>query len=830
MKKIFRMVVMLVVIVLLMACHTSLDAFELLERLHQTEAPTSRIVDVQIDTSASMDDMTFEMPMTMYIEVESEERMYMEWSMTIIEDEVSWDDEMGETTFIRDGYIYEEHITNRSRSEVDAADMEIAQMFNVDFSYIIEDVVESSAAERTDGGYRLEFILNQEGLFAVLSDFEGDDDVAEFIAELLDDFLDLDEEGMGASNVVIVIYLDAEYHFISSITNLEFDASIEDLGMMLDMTMVMTITIDATDVAIDFPDWVDELGAPVDLTDSELLGLWEHGWGSVHLLVFDRADSVEFLEDGIVIITDDDESQKVEIEWRANDSGEFTVDGDLFTYSMSGDVLTITDRASDDWSFYREGVTPEFLFLGVWEYGIGHQLPRFHRARGVEFLRDGTVYHWSDSREFETNSTWELNEAGEMIVKFSDTDATFRVETSGERLILTDEEENARTWWREGSRENSDDDLEFLGIWEYVHGHRLVHPDAAVRNQTSNTNRSHGIEFLEDRLYFIDREGERQHDSHFWDFDEEGYLLLEEGSNTMRTLSIETSGDTLVITDEEGNTGTWFRVDTDFEDNQDWIITDYLDHFDIDDGYRIVHNVETTGDQFDFIIYDLESETAREDTWRMNDWYFIVVVKQGNDVLDVLRHDVHSSSVTVNDLVIEADLTFNGQNDLVLFSGYQFGVPDSQAGYSFRQYELFLQRGGGLEHVPSFANICSPYLDRENERLMALGRMVRSPFNQDERGCVPGTRVYEFISNEWNMVGELFTEAGGLRRERLLVDGVWQERELCMRVTFEEDDESRELCEDHNEDDIILYERIFGENPFWRRDLQPWNFPTWYER
>jgi len=132
--------------------------------------------------------------------------------------------------------------------------------------------------------------------------------------------------------------------------------------------------------------------------ESALLGYWGNGTGSIFLWVFDEADSVEFLENGTIIITQPDGHRQV-VSWSPTRAGAFTADGETFTYAINGDVLTITDSWDDDWTFERgEGSDTEVVstqtssLLGYWENGSGRIfLFVFQRADSVEFLANGTV-------------------------------------------------------------------------------------------------------------------------------------------------------------------------------------------------------------------------------------------------------------------------------------------------------------------------------------------------------------------------------------------------------------------------------------------------------
>jgi len=82
-----------------------------------------------------------------------------------------------------------------------------------------------------------------------------------------------------------------------------------------------------------------------------LLGTWENGRGAIFLMVFDEADSIEFLESGTITIVQEDSQRYVD--WESDAPGIFIADGEQFSYSISNDILVITDVWDDYWTFDR---------------------------------------------------------------------------------------------------------------------------------------------------------------------------------------------------------------------------------------------------------------------------------------------------------------------------------------------------------------------------------------------------------------------------------------------------------------------------------------------
>jgi len=384
MKKLLLMVVMLLAVVTLTACRDNLDAFELLERSHETEAHISGTAHLDADITMSMEGMTFDMPMTMRMEVESEERMRIEVSMSI-----PMEGEMSEIVYLRDGYVYTDENGTRTRSEVDADAMDMADSFNTDLEALTEAMIEDSSAERTDDGYRLEFILNQEGVMFILDDLEMGEDMF--------DMSGIDEEDLEESNNVMVIYMDEDYRLISSETTLEIEFSMEEMGISMDMSMDMLITIEATDVTINFPDWLDEVGnelpgAPIAAAD--LIGVWEWEFGS-HIFVFNAdGTGIGGFIDLVESVNPDDLD---DFTWEILNGNHIYIDyNDWWTERwaavIEGNTLIITDLDFPDivYTYYR---TDDSIFGEKPETG-GNSGNGDVTDASIEDLLTGGVWSW----------------------------------------------------------------------------------------------------------------------------------------------------------------------------------------------------------------------------------------------------------------------------------------------------------------------------------------------------------------------------------------------------------------------------------------------------
>ena len=335
MKRLFVMFAMLFVFISLTACNENLDAYELLELSHNAQADLgSMIMEIDAQIEMTMMGMPLELPLTVRMEVENEERIQMDMNMSVMGMGINM------SMFLRDGYMYSEMDmfgnVSRERSEIginmnEAMEMiEMIDVFNA--SFIGEEMIEDSIAERIDDGYRLELMLNLDSIMSFLESME-----------LVNEFLDFGET-INEWNSVMILYINEDYLPISS------ELTMESESVTMNMTMTTT---QLGNVIIDFPYWIDEIStSSSDSGESALLGHWQNGTGRFFIWVFGEADSVEFLEDGTLVIRESEHTSVVD--WAASTQlGTFTADGDLFAYSIVDNTLTITDHSNDSWSFNR---------------------------------------------------------------------------------------------------------------------------------------------------------------------------------------------------------------------------------------------------------------------------------------------------------------------------------------------------------------------------------------------------------------------------------------------------------------------------------------------
>lgn len=477
----------------------------------------------------------------------------------------------------------------------------------------------------------------------------------------------------------------------------------------------------------------------------------------------------------------------------------------------------------------------QYAFLGTWVDGFGDDLNGFRRTSQIVFYQD-TVHRpletqlWN-SRLWELTETGDLRLAGdhgERVVEVFAPGAgeeflDFNIELNGDQLILTDESGNTRSWWREGyqvSRES----LPFVGVWKFGHGYRSNRLDGRLQQ----------IEFLTDGSMIVNDQENGTYRWFSWEWDENDQLHIEWrgglGISDVVTYTIETDGDILNITNIDGNAGTWWREDAVSEMEEDWIITDYLDLFELDENDQIVDNVVISGDQFDFVIYDIES-TIYSNERGIKDWYFIVIVKRDGEVFEVIRREGSSEWITIYSLVAEYDFNFDGRNDV-------FFPPHSHN--QSLPLTLFLNLDDRLWEVDEFParDTWGLYFDDERQLLLFRGFSANGSHAQWHDWS-----FYTWVGNELILVEQLsLTQFYRRRRiwsERRLVNGYWQESELCFLNDdiYELEWRYGEFCHGYyprsfgeyeywdGSHDREFYQRLFGDDAYWdlRWDLRPFD-------
>jgi len=359
MKKLLLAVVAVFTVVSLTACRRNLDAFEILERSHEAQIGAnvvSMTSEIEMEMTMDMGFMTLNFPMTMALQMENENRMRVAMEMTMPGMDV-----FSSVVYFRDGFQYTEEyefgefIRNRDSVEMVQND-EILQLFEInEMMEIASEMVERASAESLDnGGYRLEFVYNLDGVLAFIEDgfdFPGMEEFTEMM-----DVVDL---GADDFSMTTIMYLDENYLPTTFVSDMMMTLVVEEDGITIEMVLEMTITVILGDVRINFPAWMDDLDPAVEPID--LVGIWEWDLGGF-IYVF-NADGTG--QRGFASI------QLIDFEWEIVDDYHLYIDLGLqlerWILTLEDDRIHITDLDEASVAVFTYIRNDDFVFETVAE-------------------------------------------------------------------------------------------------------------------------------------------------------------------------------------------------------------------------------------------------------------------------------------------------------------------------------------------------------------------------------------------------------------------------------------------------------------------------------
>ena len=426
---------------------------------------------------------------------------------------------------------------------------------------------------------------------------------------------------------------------------------------------------------------------------------------------------------------------------------------------------------------------------GTWEHGTGNWMSSFEGRREIHIFADEDSFsNWRfDRRDWRLTSDRQI----EIANRNDDNWEVFDMKLIDDRLYITDEEGNQRSWWREGTREDADE--VFMGTWHFSHGTRF---QGRYREMNFKGNY---------QLIFTGRTPDTSWESYnYWELNSDNEILVGSFGNRRIIWELDETGSILTMTTGDGDVSTWTRDETDVDVIVDdsWLITEYSEYFDLEDGYSIVHNERMAGESFEFIIYEIEPEGS---VWAFD---HVVVVKKEGEVFDVIEvgRDQYWRENTIYEIV-EMDFTFNGEMDILINHGYVHSLcwGDMYSGYIVQDGQL----------VEVFSRMCGIRVN-PNLEMFALYFIPSGGYRLF--GLVDG-RLVEVASLTDRSLGHV--EDHGFYRElveRLLVNGEWVESRLC-RFGTEENWDWHHCDETY---DSLLYERIHGENGLWNFASEDW--------
>jgi len=201
------------------------------------------------------------------------------------------------------------------------------------------------------------------------------------------------------------------------------------------------------------------------------------------------------------------------------------------------------------------------------------------------------------------------------------------------------------------------------------------------------------------------------------------------------------------------------------DDDQDWLIIDYLDNIDVPDGLYIADSFRIFGNAFDYVIYDLQPISEDVTGFQMG-----IVVKRDDMVLETIIHEIMGASMLTPSRareveILELDANFNGLTDIAIFH------TTTEQGDN-RHYSLYLYQEDGFVYESTFSGIANPRLDVENQVVLGTARIGRlSPISS--RG------IYRFMDDGFVRVEQLEvmwdeSRDGCSWRHEVYFNGEWQ--------------------------------------------------------
>jgi len=204
------------------------------------------------------------------------------------------------------------------------------------------------------------------------------------------------------------------------------------------------------------------------------------------------------------------------------------------------------------------------------------------------------------------------------------------------------------------------------------------------------------------------------------------------------------------------------------------VSSDQMNSVVVDEGFSIVDRSEITGKELDFIVYMIraDDENNGATTPSGTSIYWEIIVLRNGEMIQRIRHDWSQGAhlpPLASDLVLEIDVDFDGNNDLLVWRG-RFGAQGSAS------YDLYIQYDGNFIHIPSFADIPNPRIDPENQVILGSWR---------NSSASHGYGIYHFINDElikieWLTTGWDTLHDAIIWHDQILVDGEWQTRELIV--------------------------------------------------
>lgn len=180
-----------------------------------------------------------------------------------------------------------------------------------------------------------------------------------------------------------------------------------------------------------------------------------------------------------------------------------------------------------------------------------------------------------------------------------------------------------------------------------------------------------------------------------------------------------------------------------------------------DEAHSVVNHIKRQGKTYVYEIYELKGpkEDGREKT------YWEIVVYKKETAISTLRCDLDEAAASrpsIDDLVREADVDFDGQTDILIYRG-TFGAQQAA------KYSCYTREDGRFVLRPGFEEILNPSIDQSNRTILSSWRNDAASY---------ANAMYRFQDGDFAQTDELTREydADGniawIVKQR--INGVWQ--------------------------------------------------------
>lgn len=227
-----------------------------------------------------------------------------------------------------------------------------------------------------------------------------------------------------------------------------------------------------------------------------------------------------------------------------------------------------------------------------------------------------------------------------------------------------------------------------------------------------------------------------------------------------------------------------------------------LAYISIQDGFHIADYGKSVGTNYSYEVFNMRTGDGTDEEEVL---YWEIVVMQEDNMIMVIRveDDEHGDAFpTPSGMVIETDVNFDGNNDILIGLGH-FGNQGAVL------YKCYLSTDQGFLHCPSFSEILNPSVDYENQVVRSQWRDSAtshgwSIFEYHKDEFIETERLIEKLMNDDEAVEQIWSW-----RDEVFLEGEWQIREYFTQKDF---------------DSKTIQNKLYGADSYWGLDQPKWIF------